>query len=382
MNILFVLQRYPGFGGIEIVTYNLAKEFIKQFGYNITIFSTSFQDVPNQLLDSPLFKFITTASRARELKTEFDQIVKIEKPDIIIYQDSYVEEYFLIKSIPQNIRIIVCEHNTPDALEIGLKFVTKQMPISLGNIWRKIRLPYRLYQQYRISKTHHQKLYDACDRYVLLSETYREVLQKKYGIYGEKVCAIPNLVSTSVEFVKKKDKVMLFIARLTQQKGINYLMEIWEKLESKCDWELVVVGDGDLHDWLRDKIIEKGFTRVRLEGFKSDVYSYFDTASIHLMTSVYEGFGITNVEAMAHGVIPFAFNSFSSIIDIIDDGQNGFIIPAFNTSLYANRILEFIKLPELVKDGMRVSAIEKAKKFSPDNIIRKWDALFRELMDS
>lgn len=38
MNILFVLQRYPGFGGIESVTRMLAGEFIGRFGYRVAVF--------------------------------------------------------------------------------------------------------------------------------------------------------------------------------------------------------------------------------------------------------------------------------------------------------------------------------------------------------
>ena len=53
MNILFVLQRYPGFGGIETVTKLLSEEFCKIQGFNVTVFSTAQQDNPSQLLLMP-----------------------------------------------------------------------------------------------------------------------------------------------------------------------------------------------------------------------------------------------------------------------------------------------------------------------------------------
>ena len=53
-------------------------------------------------------------------------------------------------------------------------------------------------------------------------------------------------------------------------------------------------------------------------------------SSAHLMTSIYEGFSITNLEAAIRGTIPFAFDSFASAKDIIDDGQTGYLIKPFD----------------------------------------------------
>ena len=92
------------------------------------------------------------------------------------------------------------------------------------------------------------------------------------------------------------------------------------------------------------------------------------------MTSVLEGFGLVLAEAMSYGVIPFAFNSYASLTDIIDHERNGIIIPPFKEKLYAE---EFV---ELISNGNRMQslqneAIKKAEIFSADNIVQQWKKL-------
>ena len=157
MNILFVLQRYPGFGGIESVTRMLAGEFIGRFGYRVAVFSTSRQDNSSQLLDGDLFYYQTSDLKGDELKKEFDALVHDFSPNFIIYQDSYVPEDFLLEHLPQGIKIIVCEHNTPDCLETGLESVTKNLSwANPMNIIRKLRLPRRMRNLHKATTEHHK----------------------------------------------------------------------------------------------------------------------------------------------------------------------------------------------------------------------------------
>ena len=60
-------------------------------------------------------------------------------------------------------------------------------------------------------------------------------------------------------------------------------------------------------------------------------------APILCMTSNYEGFPMVLVEAMQYGCVPFAFDSFPSLYDIINDGINGVIVPAFDEDSYAKK---------------------------------------------
>lgn len=381
LNIMFILQRYPGFGGIEEVTHTLTENFIQNYGHNITIFSTSRQDCPSQNINHPNYKLVTTDLKGNSLKIYFNTLISKKCPDILIYQDSYIPEEFLLENIPENIKIIVCEHNTPDCLETGLKFVTKSLsPINPANIIRKFLLPWRMRRLRTTQRLHHQHLFDLADKYILLSDKFRPILKSLYGIEGDKIISIPNPIDikNGTEWRQKED-IVLFVARLTSQKGLRHLVKIWEQIQDKCHWRLQIVGDGEERPWLETQIIRRNLKRVELFGFHANVDKFYNRAKVHFMTSVYEGLGLTNLEAASMGVIPFVFNSFASASDLIQNGANGFLIKPFDTEAYAKTFLDFVNLPEQDKIKMSQDAARSIERFSSQKTCRKWQELFKYL---
>lgn len=382
MNILFVLQRYPGFGGIESVTRMLAGEFIGRFGYRVAVFSTSRQDNSSQLLDGDLFYYQTSDLKGDELKKEFDALVHDFSPNFIIYQDSYVPEDFLLEHLPQGIKIIVCEHNTPDCLETGLESVTKNLSwANPMNIIRKLRLPRRMRNLHKATTEHHKKMLHVADRYLILSDGFRPILRDFFHIESPQISTMPNPIEVPREpiIIESRPNQALYVGRLTDQKGIKYLIEIWSKIEPHCNWKLLVVGDGDKRQYMEKEIRSRRLKNIRLIGFQQHTSGYFMESSAHLMTSIYEGFGITNLEAAIRGTIPFAFNSFASAKDIIDDGQTGYLIKPFDVDAYVETFLAFTKLPQSKMIAMRRKAIERAQEFSLQHIADKWNELFNKL---
>ena len=97
------------------------------------------------------------------------------------------------------------------------------------------------------------------------------------------------------------------------------------------------------------------------------------------MTSSYEGFGIVLVEAMNMKVVPIAFESFSTVRDIIDNNINGVLIPPFNTDLYAEKLSELMSKSSL-RDKYSNKAYHKSKQFHLDEIGDKWLSLFSSLI--
>lgn len=382
MNILFVLQRYPGFGGIESVTRMLAWEFIERFEYRVAVFSTSRQDNYSQLIDSELFDYRTSDLKGEDLKKEFDAFISDFRPNYVIYQDSYVPEEYLLEHVPKSIKIIVCEHNTPDCLETGLKSVIKNLSwANPMNVIRKFLLPLRMCSLHRSTIEHHKRMLQIADKYLLLSDGFRPILQNFFHIESSKIVTMPNPIEVPKEPVdlRSRPNQALFVGRLTDQKGIKYLIEIWSKIEPRCDWHLLVVGDGDKRQYMEKEIRSRHLKNIRLIGFQQQPSSFFMESSAHLMTSIYEGFSITNLEAAIRGTIPFAFNSFVSAKDIIDDGQTGYLIKPFDIDAYVDAFLSFTRLPQSEVSAMRCRAIEKAKAFSLHRIADKWNELFNEL---
>lgn len=378
MNILFLIDRYPGFGGIEKVTHVLSEKFCTQLDYRVIVFSVSNQDNDSQLVQHPNWHYYTSKLKGEELHWYFLSIVDKHKIETIIYQDAYTEDEYLLEGIDRKkIRVIVCEHSVPNALEIGQEIATKEYPIlSKVGLYRRLVYPYRFTKTSMRAKRHHRVMMELADDYVLLSPSFKKILLKSYNLCNEKVCAISNPIEAAQPYnCGSKENIVLFVGRLTKEKGTNKLMHIWSKIEQTVpDWKLVIVGDGSERSNIEGYITKHHLKNVILEGYQTDVAQYYKRAKILFMTSVFEGFGLVLAEAMSYGVIPFAFNSYASLTDIIDHERNGIIIPPFKEKLYAE---EFV---ELISNGNRMQslqneAIKKAGVFSTDNIVQQWKKL-------
>lgn len=105
---------------------------------------------------------------------------------------------------------------------------------------------------------------------------------------------------------------------------------------------------------------DMGLKRITFHGFLDPV-EFYKRSRCLLMTSNFEGFGMVLVEAMQYGCVPFAYNSFESLTDIIDNGYNGFIIPPFNTDKYVEYLYQYAISSEDYKKKFEESAIAKVK---------------------
>lgn len=114
-----------------------------------------------------------------------------------------------------------------------------------------------------------------------------------------------------------------------ENKRVNRIVEAWESLYKKyVDWELILVGDGSHKNTLEDYVRKRNIQRVCFKSFQVDPpIRYYKDASIFLLTSDLEGFGLVITESMSYGVVPIVYGSYEAIYDIIDDGKSGFITP-------------------------------------------------------
>ena len=96
------------------------------------------------------------------------------------------------------------------------------------------------------------------------------------------------------------------------------------------------------------------------------------------MVSAFEGFGMVLVEAQAYAVVPFAFNCFSAIHDIIKNNDDGVIIELFDLNDYALKLSELIK-NEPLRKVMASNAQKAVKKYDVKKIVNNWVSLFESI---
>lgn len=234
----------------------------------------------------------------------------------------------------------------------------------------------------RTHKSHFCYAIVKSDRYILLSERYMPELEfVTDGFDKKKVIAICNPCTLTANKIDcaQKEKVLLYVGRIDMaQKRNDLLLEIWKNVSKIVkDWHLVIVGDGPDLEKLKAKSKKMQIKNVEFVG-QAEPSEYYRKASLFAMTSAFEGLPLTLVEAMTHGVVPIAFDSFASLQSIIDDGVNGKVIRPFNMNDFASNLIELMNNNQL-RDILSSNCLIKAKYFSLDVIGQKWLDLFREI---
>lgn len=381
MKLLFFLSRYPGWGGIETVTSQIVDELLKR-DYSVDIVSYIQQEeaqiIPNQV---NLYK-MPSSDYVSEENTKFcNEIVRRNKYDLIIYQDSYVPSEKTVIELSSNNKIpfIIFEHNTP-LLLYKIKYVDQA--ISFKGIIKRLFYPYFRNIYLKRERIRKRMLYDYCERYVMLSKNYIPEIKKRLGITEDpnKFRYINNPIkSQTTDFSIYKTKDILFVGRLVPEKSVDKILKIWKDVEKKYpDYTLSIVGDGPLRQELENLTDKLNLKNIIFYGYQNPI-EFYKRSQLFLMTSKFEGWGMTLLEAMSYGCIPLAENNFSALPDIIDDQINGYILPSKSTKKYwVNTISNILDRPLKIIE-MSKEAQNKVTQFSIEKIVDNWEILFNEI---
>lgn len=262
----------------------------------------------------------------------------------------------------------------------------------------------RLFKGYLQSR--YRLLYDNCDSLVLLSEKFFSQVASLAGIpIDDKFKAIGNALSfesfASSEEIAKKGHNLLLLSRMDEKpKRVSSALRIWRRICQDPrfdDWQFTIVGGGPDLEWYRELISKMNLQRVTLEGRQSEVAPYYQRAAIFVMTSAYEGWGITLTEAQQYGVVPIAFHTYASLPDIIDDGINGCMVPGIESGGSEDKVIRHVgkateaayaeRLKQLMADDegrrkMASAAVRSSRRFRLEVIADQWLGLFESLLSS
>ena len=367
MKILFLLRFFPVYGGGETVTIKLANKLVEH-GYDVGIFFIWDKTRENPpFVDKRIKQFKANnieppvrvdnykKSAAKQIKKELSRVIANFAPDIITCLHSTVIEPLFKDSFRQ-------------------KLVCKILGDRNGKKWQAFKRSLRLRKNYKYS-----------DKYVLLSERFTSDFYELTKLKDEgKVLGInnPAFFDSWIEenALENKENVVLFVGRFGQQKRINLILFSWHLLpqELKKNWKLVLCGDGVLWQEMIDYAKSLNLENIEFLGQCNPAESY-KKAKIFLMTSLFEGFGMTLVECQQFGCIPIVMDSFRALHDIVIDGQNGFITPNNEIEVFTEKLKGIMenntKLHEMAKN-----AISYSKRFDVENIIAQWENLFKEMV--
>jgi glycosyltransferase involved in cell wall biosynthesis len=354
-------------GGAERVVANLANYWVS-IGWDVTVVTVAPQASDFYLLDRAVGRvalnltgrntnllagFWRTARRAHALRRTLKRV----RPDAALAAINTA-----------NVVLALAAHRLPTLRAIGSEhsFPPKA---PLGPVWETLRR-------------------HAYGRLTAVVGLTRECAGWLVGhARARQVCVIPNPVcwplpsqapyTSPAHYCVPGRRILLGVGRLSMEKNFAAIVDVFARLAHRHPgWDLVILGEGPLRNALQAQVGATGLAgRVFMPGSVGNMGDWYGRASLYVMSSHFEGFPNTLVEAMAYGVPAVSVDCDTGPRDIIRHDIDGFLVaPGDAEAMHG--ALERLMVDDGLRESFSLKAIEVRQRFSMQKISRMWEALF------
>jgi glycosyltransferase involved in cell wall biosynthesis len=203
--------------------------------------------------------------------------------------------------------------------------------------WKRVFIPFE------------RRTYRLAERVICISEDSRAILAGAYRIPAAKLTVIHPGVDTGQFFpmpeIKKFRNSLLYVGRIDRRKGVDFLMRAMPDVARQVpDVKLYIGGLGKELPLLRDYVrLHRLESHVEFLGFipENMLNEWYNKVQCVVVPSVFEGFGLTVVEAMAAGTSVIS-TRVDSIRHIIEDGACGYLVDYGDAAALAQRIVRLL----------------------------------------
>lgn len=343
-------------GGGERVYCNWANILANQLRHEVVILSledadkTFYELSPNVKIKS--LKLRPYRYYQHPFKRRLEMILSYKKDCNVIKEFLSKEKFDCIIGIATNICLLLSNIKT-DCPRIGTEHTEYNAPFFL---LRYIR----------------NKLYKSLDHLTVLTEDDRN----RYGKFLNNVSVMLNPLSFQPHKISKlENKILISVGSLSPQKNQKRMLEVFQKIHIvHPEWKLIIYGEGTLRSQLENYASCLGLKDcVNFPGAVKDVSSVLPEASIFLLTSKIEGFGLVLIEAMSCGIPCVSFMA-PGPNSIIKNGKNGYLIPQGNIDEFVKSTCELIENINKRKN-MGEYAQTCIHKYSIESSAKSWELL-------
>lgn len=334
-------------GGMERVMVEIARYIRNHSTYQVTIIKLvrtekNFYQVPEGVkLIEPDFFFNRKLRIYHSLKllVYLIKTIRREKPQSVLSFGEMYNSFVLLSSFFTSAQYYVSDRSQPDR--------------KWGFFHEKMR----------------QLVYGRADGIVAQTSYSKAFFERELN--HKNIRVIPNPGRDHDYQMAEKKNVVLYVGRLIPNKKVDVLLEIFNRA-AQPNWELWIVGDGPEREKLENQL--QSLTQkeqIKLWGARKDIEDFYSQAKIFAFTSISEGFPNVLIEAQSFAVPCVSFDCVAGPSDIIQDGENGYLIPLNDAETFAQRLSQLMQ-DENLRVRMAVQSLEDSKKYKTDVVAEQF----------
>ena len=215
---------------------------------------------------------------------------------------------------------------------------------------------------------------------IIVRSTAMKRMMEEMGIFPSKIAFIGAGVDTSIFYPRNKNKmremlkipknkkIVLFVGRLSQRKGVNLIYECAKKMPSVL---YILIGNGPI----KENISNCLFTGSRPH---EEIPLWMAAADIFVLPSYSEGLPNVVMEALSTGV-PAIVTNIPGNLELVRDGETGFIVPIGDVNAIREKISYLIENEDIVKKMGKEGRKDMVERYDRKKIIKKLKEIYEEL---
>lgn len=226
--------------------------------------------------------------------------------------------------------------------------------------------------------------FHAADKVIAVSQRTKDTIVYHYGVDPNKVEVVHNAVELNNAPTKHEskisatDKIVLFLGRITLQKGPDYFVESAAKaLKFEPNTTFVVAGSGDMEGRMITRAAELGISHKMLfTGFLkgADIQKAYSMADLYVMPSVSEPFGITPLESITNGT-PVLISKQSGVSEVL---VNALKVDFWDVDQMTNKMVSCLRHATL-REELHHNSLQEVNKMTWDTPAAKCNNIYHEV---
>jgi len=263
--------------------------------------------------------------------------------DTLVLNSAFAMTFLCPRSVLRSNRVILVQHTAPHMM--------RRRAFDFGGLFRSLKIA--CFRQF-------------VDTFVMLSPYEKAELSSWLPLEGKRCPVIRHTMAFPENLPADFPRSAAVLARLIPLKRIDRVIACARLLP---DVQFNIYGDGP-EKALLEKMAD-GLNNVFFRGYTSDIDAVFRENSILLITSDYEGYCISGIEACVRGRPVIVLNTYPAANDLVEDHVSGIVLDDFSPEALANAVGEVLADPRRYRDG----ALKHRELYSQKRAEADWNRL-------